>query len=111
MKLKKISEWLSDYDGHCGLHAEAAKVEFEKETGKRWPEHLKGQPVQKLLKQGRKDPKGLHVWNGPKDAHVLGGWQVAASLAAHYAKGYSSPSLGRGSEFRDCLEALRKAGA
>jgi hypothetical protein len=109
-KLKKVSDWLSKFSGHSALWVEKCRETFEKETGKPWPEQLTGRPVQELLAEGKRDFKGLQVWEGPSDAHVMGGWVAASVLADIYAKGFSAFSIGRGSAFRECLDALIKAG-
>ena len=105
----KISEWLNDLDGHSACDAEILAADFRARVGAAWPAYLKGTPVKILLRQGKRDPKGLAFWTGRKDARVLAGYEVARALAATYVA-FQSKCLGRGSEFRDCLDALRKGG-
>ena len=108
--MKKLSAWLSDFDGHTALCVELAKPEFEKETGVEWPVYCTGTKAKVLLREGKKNYKGLQVWNGDPEHHVLGGWQLASALADKYAKCFSAHSIGRGSAFAECVDALRKAG-
>jgi len=107
--MQKISEWLGEMDGHTALSVELARPAFEKATGKTWPDYLKGEPVREVLERAKDDIKGLQYWKGDASHHVIGGWQIACALAEEYVKFHSS-KLGRGSAFRDCLEALRGAG-
>ena len=105
----KISEWLECFDGHDAVDVEQTKVDFELKTGKIWP-GITGRPVKDLLKEGKKDFKGLHVWNGKPTAFVVGAWVIASRLARDYANGFSAQSIGRGSAFWECVGALKKAG-
>ncbi len=108
--MKKISEWLSGFDGHDAIDVEMAREDFEKETGETWPPYLKGTPAKKELAEGKKHFKGLQSWNGLPTAHILAGYQVAQALAGEVLDGFYPKCEGRGSRFRECIEALRKAG-
>lgn len=108
--MKKASEWLSEFDGHSALDADECRKSYEEETGLVWPHHLKGRPVAEALQEGRKDPKGLQAWEGPVTAKVLAGYQVARAISGVLIPGFYSNKLGRGSEFRDYVEALKTAG-
>ncbi len=108
--MKKISEWLSGFDGHDAVDVEAARVDFEKATGETWPLYLKGRPVQKELADGKKSFKGLQTWNGSPAANIVAGYQVAQALTDQFLEGFYPKCEGRGSRFRECIEALRKAG-
>jgi hypothetical protein len=106
----KPSEWLSQIDGHSALNVEEAKADYEKETGEKWPAYLKGTPAKKLLAEGRENYKGLQVWDGPEKAHVAAGWEIAGALADQFVPDFHPQCSGRGSRFREYLNALRHAG-
>jgi hypothetical protein len=109
-KVRKISDWLSDFSGHSAIDVRLAKIAYEKETGRDWPRNIKGRPVQQLLKEGREHYKGLQVWNGRTDARVVAGWSLASAITHTYLPKFWPVSDGRGSMFAEYLDALIKAG-
>jgi hypothetical protein len=106
--MKKISEWLNELDGHGIYEAVPMAKEFTEETGETpdvWPIHTTKQ-TRKIMRD-----RGLGGTLDAKfDSQLVYGYELAATLARKYANGYRSRYIGRGSSFRDCVEAIREAG-
>lgn len=58
---------------------------------------------------GHKDPKGLTLNNGASSATGLASFEIAPMLCRHFNVKYES-KLGRGSQVRACVQALREMG-
>jgi hypothetical protein len=106
-KLQSISEWLSELDGHSIYDSAKLKTDFEKHTGQKapdWPEYT---PQQTRATMQARGLGGTH--NNPTGAKECWGYTLAAHLASKLAN-YSSPAMGRGRSFWDCVSAIKKAG-
>jgi hypothetical protein len=110
MRTIKVSAWLNQFDGHAAIDVAMAKEDFEKATRERWPEFLKGRPVKEVLTEGKLNPKGLQEWRGQATAHIVAGYQLAETMTRKYLEDFYPKCEGRGSRFRECVEALAKAG-
>lgn len=100
-----ISQWLTDLGSHEIYYAESIGKDFTNWTGEApcWPIHNAEQTRDAI------NARGLGgSYEGSSDAAY--GYEIARALAAKYAGGFDSPAMGRGTEFRHCLEAIEKAG-
>lgn len=105
--MKKISQWLVDNIGSHEICDDATmRKSFEKETGKKaaWLAHSVAETRRAISGRGL----GGSVSDNDNKP-VCYGYEIAASLAQVYANGFRSSMSGRGSMFRDCLEAIQQA--
>lgn len=105
----KISDWLSERDGHTIYDSKGLGAKFKELTGydPAWPEHSQAATVQAIKARGL----GGELDSNPENKALAYGWEIAEGLASRYAPGVEiSPKFGRGSRFRAAVEALRKAG-
>ena len=111
MKIQmKPSKWLSEsIDSHGAYDADEMRADFEKKTGEKWPQYLKGTEAKELRREVGKDPKGLLTLNAKDEQRIVGGWIIAREITESLV-GYRSHCMGRGFEYRDCIEALKKGG-
>ena len=103
MAQQKVSEWLDDFEGHDILSADVL-VDLKEKTGEDFglSPYSKAEMTAMLENEGR----GGYL-NG--DGPYIPALDIA-ELAAHQLIGYASIKFGRGSSFRDCVAALKKAG-
>jgi hypothetical protein len=82
------------------------KPEFVEEVNKAFGTHLK--PYTHKA-DGDKNPKGLTLDGGAKSASGLAGFEIAPMLCHELDVKYEA-KMGRGTQARVCVEALRAAG-
>ena len=101
----KISAWLGALDSHDIYTAAPLGEDFIRKTGLQpcWPVHTY-EDTQAAIER-----RGLGGFQNSNKRDNAWGWEIALALAQKYAN-YSSHKLGRGFIFRDCLEALVRAG-
>jgi hypothetical protein len=105
----KISEWLNEYvDSHSIYDSRKMRESFMAQTGLEpiWPEHTHEQTRASIVGRGL---GGYLKTDVADDLKECWGYQMADSLASHYAKFHSS-KMGRGFLFDDCITGLKKAG-
>lgn len=102
----KISEWLKDHtDSHGIFIADKIAASFKRETG-----HDACWPVYEPARI-RRDVEARGLGGHVNDDLTAGayGWEIARWCAHKFAN-FSSSKSGRGFEWRDCIEALERAG-
>jgi hypothetical protein len=98
-----VSEWLAEIGSHDILnHADMSK-DFIEATGEQpcWTAHTVADTRKAIERRGLGGSCA-----GPDDDKVAYGYEVAESLARKFGRGFSSDKMGRGSIFRDCIEAI-----
>jgi hypothetical protein len=105
--MQTITEWLSESIGsHDIADAEALMKDYALCTGhiaKNWPTHSPQETKRAIEARGL---GGSLTTDAKKLAY---GWQVAETLALQYA-GFRTEKVGRGSAYRECVEALKAKG-
>lgn len=102
----KLSEWLDTIGSHLIYDHKELAADFKEKTGlvPSWPVHTAGETKRAIEARGL----GGELDKRPKPA--AWGWEIGESLAAHYADFQGSNKFGRGSRFREAVDAVRKAG-
>lgn len=104
----KPSEFLSDLHSHSIYEASAIQADFEKETGVKLGDPLRGFTMTKKMAKeiaatgGEVKPESI-------GKSMVGGYSFAQIVCNRLGVEYES-SLGRGTQFWRCVDALRKAG-
>ena len=102
----KASEWLEGFDSHGIYDAKRIAQDFKKKTGLDpcWPVHSAKEMV------GMIEARGLGGdFHGTTPA--VSGYEIAEALAETLAKSCTHQSFhGRGSRFRDAMQALKENG-
>ena len=100
---KRVSEWLEDIHSHSILGYLEASEDFRNQTNiedtSDWPCYTRDEMIAKI------EARGLGG-----ELNGEGPFVPACEIAAHYAAklvGFESIKLGRGSAYRECVEALR----
>lgn len=107
--LLSISDWLSEAIGsHDISDAVKLKENYKLATGNepgKWPVHTRAQTKAAMDARGlggtlKEDAGNGEVW----------GYELASHLAYHFANGYRPSAMGRGTAYRQCIDALKAAG-
>lgn len=104
----KLSTWLREYtDSHAIFNHQGLCAKFVELTGKKpcWPVHTAKETAEALSN----DVRGVTINYADPNERVAYGYEIAEAVARYYAK-HSSQKLGRGFRWRDCVEALERAG-
>ena len=105
---KKVSAWLSELGSHSILDCDAAKADFEKETGEQpcWGD---GYTRQQMIEQIEARGKGGSLGDG--DCRLIGALDVAYACYGKYAGDETAESkFGMGSQFREYVAAIERNG-
>ena len=100
---QKASEWLDDFDGHDILGAdvlEDLKTKCGTDFGIK--------PISKAEMQKQLDDEGRGGYLNGDGPYIPALW-IAEHIANHLI-GYTPMAFGRGTSFRQCVSALKKAG-
>jgi hypothetical protein len=103
----KVSAWLLEFtDSHVIQDDSKMRAKFEADTNHPcpWRSHTKNETVKAIKGRGLGG-----TLTADNDTQLCYGYEMAAACARKFA-GFSSDKMGRGFMFRDCIEALQKAG-
>lgn len=103
---KTISEFLSDVDPWGIYLSKELKADFHNKTGlePNWPEHTAKQTAEAIA------DRGLGGTFEATQEKIAWGYEVAVALTQQHAPSYHRTMQGRGSAFREAVEALKGAG-
>ncbi len=108
MTMKKVSEWLCELGTHTILECQPAKEDFEKETGLTAP-WGDGFTRKQMLAQIKDRGKGGSLGEGPHP--LIGSLDVAYACYGKWSGDEQAASkFGMGSQFREYVGALKRAG-
>lgn len=107
--MTSIYEWAQDrLDSHAIFDSTGLGADFREITGHEpcWPEYTPEETRAAIEARGL----GGSLYAQPAE-RLANGWEIANALADRFAPGESRPpKMGRGSQFREALAALERAG-